>query len=175
MGELISVTGQAKLKTLSAKLKEAGDEGKGLKLELRRGLRKTAEPMLSAVQSAVRSISIKGVRGGGKWSRYFHRPRSKSLGLRDSVADAMQIQARMGGEPSVRLRVNTGRLPADQRKLPRHMNNPEGWRHPVFGDKEVWAQQTGEPYWEKTLIPFGPQVRRDVINIVDSVLKRIDG
>ncbi len=175
MGELISVSGQRELETLAVKLKAAGDEGKGLKLELRRGLRKSAEPMLSAVQTAVRSISVKGVRGGGKWARYFHRPRSKSTGLRNSVADAMQIQARMGGEPSVRLRVNTSRLPQDQRKLPRHMNKSEGWRHPVFGDKDVWAQQTGEPYWEKTLIPFGPQVRRDVINVVDSVLKRIDG
>lgn len=174
MGELISVSGQRQLKTLSEKLKAAGDEGKGLRLELRRGLRKSAEPMLRAAQDAVRSISIKGTRGGGKWARYAHRPRAKSIGLRESVADAMQIQARMGGQPSVRLRVNVSRLPEDQRKLPRHMNRSEGWRHPVFGDRDVWAQQTGQPYWENTLIPFGPQVRKEVIDVVENVLRKID-
>lgn len=174
MGELISVTGQRELKVLAAKLKAAGDEGKGLKTELRRGLRRAATPMLSAVKSRVRSISIKGVRGGGRWARYAHRPKAKSLGLRDSVADAMQIQTRMGGEPSVRLRVNTSKLPTDQRKLPRYMNRAEGWRHPVFGNEDVWAQQTGEPYWEETLKPFGPQVRKEVIDVVNDVLRRID-
>jgi hypothetical protein len=173
MGELISVSGQRKLAELAVKLKVAGDESKGLKLELRRGLRKTAEPMLSAVKDAVRSISIKGVRGGGRWARYAHRPRAKSLGLRDSVADAMMIQARMGGHPSVRIRVNTSKLPQDQRKLPRYMNRAEGWRHPVFGDKDVWAQQTGQPYWENTLIPFGPQVRSEIIDVVETVLRKI--
>ncbi len=174
MGELISVTGQRELKVLAAKLKAAGSEGNGLKTELRRGLRKAATPMLNAVKTRVRGISIKGVRGGGRWARYAHRPKAKSLGLRDSVADAMQIQTRMGGEPSVRLRVNTSRLPANQRKLPRYMNQSEGWRHPVFGNREAWAQQTGEPYWQETLIPFGPQVRREVIEVVNDVLGRID-
>ena len=174
MGELISVTGQRELKVLAEKLKAAGDEGKGLKTELRRGLRKAATPMLAAVKARVRVISVKGVRGGGRWARYAKRPRAKSLGLRDSVADAMQIQTRMGGEPEVRLRVNTSRLPTDQRKLPRYMDRAEGWRHPVFGDENVWAQQTGEPYWNETLNPFGPQVRQEIIGVVNDVLRRIE-
>jgi hypothetical protein len=177
MGELVSITGQEKLAKVVLKLKEAGGETeKGLRSELRKGLRKSATPMLRAVQDRVRSISVKGVKGGGKWARYFHKPKARGgIGLRATVASAMQVQVKTTGNPQVTLRVNSSRLPADQRNLPDHMNKASGWRHPVFGDNDVWAQQLGEPYWEPTLNPFGPKVRSEMIETVDSVLRRIDG
>jgi hypothetical protein len=47
----------------------------------------------------------------------------------------------------VRITAEGVRMPGDQHKLPRKLDNP-GWKHPVFGHRDRWATtKSPNPGW----------------------------
>ena len=94
----------------------------------------------SARRATYRLSKIRGVRTDRQIEREFGRS-----GLRAAIAQATRaVQQDRGNSVGVRVYVNSTYLPPDQRKLPRHMNRGQ-WRHPVFGNKNVWVTQTVSP------------------------------
>jgi hypothetical protein len=75
----------------------------------------------------------------------------------------------------VRIVVASSRLPADQQSLPRHLDSPKGWRHPVFGNKNNWVHQQGKPYFATTIKRHAPAFRRAVISAMETIRSRIEG
>lgn len=72
-------------------------------------------------------------------------------GLRESIANATTGSISTGSAAtgvSVTWRVRASKMANSQRRLPKGFNNPKGWRHPVFGNREVWVAQTGTPYFD---------------------------
>jgi hypothetical protein len=47
------------------------------------------------------------------------------------------------------------------------------WRHPVYGNKEVWVKQDPSPYFYKTVRPLGARTRVNVNKAMDRVAKKI--
>lgn len=175
----ISVTGAEQLERLGKRLKEAGD--KELTKELRKGLKKAADPAVRHVQHAIRTLPVRGARGGGKSAREIHqqranfkRVRMRSSGLRESIARAIKARISTAGSgAAVRIRTSASELPADQRKLPRYLDRDKGWRHPVFGNREVWVAQYGRPWFGETLKKEGPAVRREVLEAMHVIAEKI--
>jgi len=96
-------------------------------------------------------------------NKQFERARSRS-GLRDAVARAHRVAIRASGRPtaSVRIKVERNLMPADQRELPRYLNKGK-WRHPVFGNTDVWVNQTSTAGWfDNTLRKHGPRVAAEI-------------
>jgi hypothetical protein len=90
-------------------------------------------------------------------------------GLRESIAAATSgsISTSTGSKTtgvSVTWKVRAGRMPNSQRRLPRNFNRAKGWRHPVFGDREVWVQQAGTPYFDVTINRNAEQLGRRVVD-----------
>jgi hypothetical protein len=56
-----------------------------------------------------------------------------------------------GPKASLSVHIKPNGMPPDQRTLPYHLDQPKGWRHPLFGDREHWVQQQGKPYFVSTL------------------------
>jgi hypothetical protein len=175
----LSVSGQAQLAQLAARLKTAGE--KGMTRELRREFRKAGQPALRAVREAARSIPVRGVRGGGGRQRAeWRRSRSKRgggpTGLRDSVAKATVMETNLGGAGArIRFRTKASAMPPGQQKLPRYLDRPDGWRHPVFGNREHWVQQIGQPWFGTTLKQHAPKFRRACVQAIDDYAKRLGG
>lgn len=71
-------------------------------------------------------------------------------GLRDTIARAVSTSVSASGPAGVNAtwRTRADRMPNRQRKLPKNFNSPKGWRHPVFGNRNVWATQLGRPYFD---------------------------
>jgi hypothetical protein len=122
------------------------------KKDLQKAMRNTAKPVVNEIKTRIRNMEVTGTRGGGRQQRVTRAGRPR--GLRQSVASGVRFVSRFNGtNPSARFMLDASRLPADQRNLPRALNNPNGWRHPVFGDTSHWVQQRGQPYWESTIEP----------------------
>ncbi len=198
----VKIEGTDELRDLIAKLREAGD--KKVLNALRRGIRKAGKEATDDVARVVRGLNIeghplladaakrrttgKGSRGGsgamvrlsydvrrskGDLGRAITRAMGRA-GLRDTIARALTMQI-SGGKTSasVRIKVNSKALPEDQRSLPRHMEKGT-WRHPVFGDRDTWVNQTSTPDWFKgTLRKHAPAVRSAINAEVSAEMRKV--
>lgn len=72
---------------------------------------------------------------------------ASGAGLRDTIARAVSASVSASGPAGVNAtwRTRADRMPNKQRKLPKNYNSKKGWRHPVFGNREVWVTQLGSP------------------------------
>lgn len=148
---LVQGSGVEGLRRLNRRLKGADPV---LRAELSASLRATARPIVQDVRAAVLAIPSTGGGGGGTFARAAHATRTtrRGHGLRATIAMATGMQVRTTGKSvGVRIVVNVSKLPPDQRKLPRDLDSPAGWRHPVFGNTGVWVRQAGHPYFDVTI------------------------
>lgn len=152
---IIKGDGVEKLRALGVQLKGAD---KTLRRELQVAVRAAAGPIVIDVRQAVMAIPVGGGHGGGlfaraAWTAYAkRRPPRGGHGLRSSIAAATGTQVKTTGRSvGVKIRVNVAKLPPSQRKLPRDLDSPTGWRHPVFGNTAVWVAQAGHPYFKVTI------------------------
>jgi hypothetical protein len=151
-----------------------------LRKHMLKGVRDAARPLQVKLRESVRGLDSSAKSSGGHVSRGAyslrgHKGTAASVliasglaakaagrsGLRDSIARSIRIVAKdsgYGDQVGVRVAQHGG-LPADQRRLPRHMDKG-GWRHPVMGDRDIWVFQTVTPsgWWSNTVRDYGPEV-----------------
>jgi hypothetical protein len=160
----VQITGTGQLIELSRRLKAAG--GPRLKANFARRIRHAAEPLHSELQSAIRGLAINsqgrkaGKRGG---------PSPTTRPLRATIASAIRISVRTGGNPGARVWIDKDRLPPDLRNMAAVINTGR-IRHPVFGNRKRWAQQNATPlWWDKTVRTHMPRMQREVARVIDDV------
>jgi hypothetical protein len=178
----VTVTGAEQLQALALKLRAAGQVQ--LRKELTAGVRAASAPVVPALRTAVLAVDSKvtGVvsASSGEAARAQHAggrriERKKSHGLRATIARAINLKLTISGRSvSVRVRVNAAALPEDQQRLPKHLDDPKGWRHPVFGHRAVWVTQTGRPWWDVTTARLAPGIRTEIQAAVDRVAAKIE-
>jgi hypothetical protein len=140
----------------------AEEDGKKLRRELTANLRKALDPAKSAVVSSLMSMST-------------HGGPEKGGGLRAAVAAQVKATARLSGRtPGVRLRVAKKGMPRGFVNAPKRLNRKAGWRHPRFGDCDVWVHQVGKPGWfDDTLKQGRDRYRVAVLKALDDMSTRI--
>lgn len=160
----LRIEGADQLRALSAKLATAD---KPIKQELQRTLRAAAKPVLAEVKSTAlqggRSNSYATSAAAARTYHAFTRSKAKNRAralnkaaegstLRQTIAAANAVSVSTASTGvNVTFKMRSSVLPPDQRKLGRKWNQAKGWRHPVFGDTEVWVSQTGTPYFDKVI------------------------
>ncbi|MGW1492561.1 hypothetical protein [Streptomyces sp. NPDC002402] len=164
MSQAVRILGTGQLLELSRKLKAAG--GPRLKANFARRIRHAAEPLKSDLQSTIRHLPItsqgrkSGSRGG---------PSPTTRPLRATIAGAIRISVRTGGNPGARVWVDKDMLPRDLRNMAATINTGR-IRHPVFGNRRRWAQQNATPlWWDKTVRTHKPRMEREVARVLDDV------
>lgn len=167
----IKLTGGNQFKELSKKLKDP--VRKDLRENLLKQIRTAARPLVDdarvrvlAIQSHTDASGHAGI-NSGVVARTAHAGSrggaARDHGLRATIARAIQLKVRTtGNTPGVSIRVDTTKLPADQRKLPRALDSAKGWRHPVFGH-DTWVTQHGQPWWTPTFEHRADEVRARII------------
>lgn len=195
----VRIAGGQQFKELAKKL---GDPvRRDLRLELQKEIRAAAAPVISELQQAVQSIESRSQgHGGGAQARAFDAAaRSKAFrtngtaeeklkathramrafhagkhGLRARIAKAIKLKIRTSGSsPGVRIEVAASGLPEDQRTLPKHLDSPKGWRHPVFGHRDAWVQQYGQPWWSVTIERHRDPVRARIIAAMHTIANKV--
>lgn len=138
----IAIDGTQRLKKLSRELKAAGRGD--LRREMRKEIREAGKPVVEDVRRAVMAVDVTSSRGGTA-------PPDTSTGLRARVARATGLSITANG---IRIRVSGRRMGGDAR-LAKYLDASLGsyarWRHPVFGNRDVWVEQRGEPYFFNTI------------------------
>jgi hypothetical protein len=183
-------------KALRAAGKKPGGE---LRKQLRTRITEAGKPVVEEVRSAVLAIPVTS-HGGGSAQRSTHaaleagrravkargapgKPRrtttaqaiaraaARPHGLRESIARAVKLQITARG---VRFIVNSSQLPESQRTLPRHLDSPKGWRHPVFANREHWVHQQGRPYFAATIKKRAVKFRQSIVQAMEDIKNKIE-
>lgn len=193
---LIHSEGGKDFKDLAVRLRKAGVEGKALRKGLTQTLTKVLKPVVADVQESVRNVTVKGKRGGGSRSRErfdaakemrriakaeakgrrarARRGATLSTGLRARIAHGVKARVQYSGfRYGAQIAITTTNLPRSQRNLPKHLNSAKGWRHPVFGNRDVWRGQQGEPYFDRAIKPHVPRLKREVRAAVNETLRKV--
>ncbi len=175
----IQTFGEAEFRALGRRLAKTA-ESKALRRNLTKSLRSTMDPAVQATKQAVMNVQSHGVSGGGTRRRTeIHAQRRKRSargghGLRASIARGVRSRVKYTGNTvGLRIYVDPATLPASQRKLPRYLDSDKGWRHPVFGNREVWVRQTGQPWFRSTLRQYTPRLRNAVAAAAAETMKEL--
>lgn len=146
------------LRRISRELRAMDD--KKLKAKFRRELRKAATPLVPKVRASIRSIP----------SKQAYSPD----GLRGSLSRATRVEVKTTGrEAGVAIRVDGRKMPAHMKSLPSMVEGKKRWRHPVFGNRDVWVDQPKQPYFYNVVRAAGPLARRAVGRVLDDISKEI--
>ncbi|MBZ3918202.1 hypothetical protein [Streptomyces acidiscabies] len=112
----------------------AEEDGKQLRKELARDMRDALKPGAAEAKSSVMSIASAGL--------------PTSPALRSSVAKKIRPEVKLGGRWSgARVKAFKTRNVRNFPNAPKRLNRAGGWRHPVYGNREVWVQQHGKVDW----------------------------
>jgi hypothetical protein len=180
-GFSISAKGAAQFIALSKELRKAGRGDLRKALQVR--ITAAGKPVVADVRSVVTSLQVKSSHGGGGGQRRAHAvgrtstERAKAsaarrkTGLRRTIAGATKLEITARG---VRIIVRKDALPPSQQSLPRHLDSVQGWRHPVFGNREAWVTQRGATWFASTIQRHAPEFRRAVLTAVDDIQRRIE-
>ncbi|MFI8962048.1 hypothetical protein ACIGO8_08025 [Streptomyces sp. NPDC053493] len=166
----VQIHGTGQLIELSRRLKAAG--GPRLKANYVRRIRRAGEPLKNDLQQTIRNLPITaeprkpGKRGG---------PSPTTRPLRATIAEAVRLSVRTGGNPGARVWVDRSALPSDLKNMPWVMNSSNGRiRHPVFGNKRRWVNQWTTPlWWDKTVRQHTPRMRAEVEKVIDDVRRSL--
>lgn len=179
-GISISAQGADRYRDLSKKLK--GPASKALRKQLRDKIAAAGKPVADEVKAKVRTIPVTSHGGGTSQRRKYSVGRAttdrakksagrRSAGLRDTIASSIKVQQTVKG---IRIVAQSSKLPPDQQSLPRHLDSPKGWRHPVFGNKSNWVSQKGQPWFAVTIAKKAPAFRSAALAAIDETIREIE-
>lgn len=151
----LEVRGQYQLRLLSARLREAGEEGQGLRRELFKAINEAAKPLADEVQSVMHLDD------------YLPNPYARVLSADMTVG----TQKRFGRNPSVAIRAR-GR--AHRRKL-RQLD--EGvLHHTLWGNRNHWYLQHVRPgFFSNAAERQAPAIRGQVLDAMAATARKITG
>jgi hypothetical protein len=131
-----------------------------LKKRFRKELRAAAAPLVPKVRAAIRAVpSTRGY---------------SPAGLRGALSQATRLELKTAGrQAGVAIRVDGRKMPSHMKSLPAMLEGKKGFRHPVFGNRDVWVNQTPHPYFYTALRVAGPASRRAVSRVLDGISRDI--
>lgn len=121
---------------------------KDLALRLKRNIRDAAKPVVAEVKRKAQEAPP----GGGR----------RSVGTRAAIARGVGVRigtGKRGG--SVTIAASPRYLPPERRAMVRAYNAPS-FRHPVFGNRDVWRSQSGNPYFGSVILANAGKLRAAV-------------
>lgn len=122
-------------------------EDKALGDKFRREVREAADRLAVRAQAAVMRIPTTG---------------TKHTGLRGRVAKGVGTKITASG-----VDITTSMNDQDETNLPAYLDAQTGWRHPVYGDRDVWVRQDTGGSWFRATIESG---RDDVEDRLSEVM-----
>lgn len=111
------------------------EDGKQLRKDLAKEMREALKPgAVQAKSSVMAMVSHGGMRTGAP--------------LRTSIARKIRPEVKLGGRWSgARVKAFKTKNVRNFPNAPKRTNRASGWRHPVYGNREVWVQQRGKIEW----------------------------
>lgn len=186
----IRTNGGEDFAALGKKFRAAGANGAAVRKKLTATIQKRLKRITDEQARALDAMKVKSVGGRGTTrreqfltaaaSRKLNRTGRKTRaargghGLRATVKRGIKSKvAYIGRKLGARVTVETNHMPPSQRKLPRHLDNPRGWRHPVWGNRSIWVRQVGAPWFSGPIERHRVSIRREVQQDVNEVMRTL--
>ena len=117
-----------------ARALRAEEDGKELRKELTRNMREALKPGAAQAKSAIMSMSSITPHDGPA--------------LKTAIARKIRPEVRITGRfPGAKIKAFKTKNLRGFPNAPKRTNRASGWRHPVYGNREVWVQQHGKTKW----------------------------
>jgi hypothetical protein len=142
-----------------ARALRAEEDGREIKRDIVKQLRKTAGPVRQAVRAAIRSAPTRG-----------HSGRS----IRSAISQKVQVVAKLSGK-AVGARIVAKETSSTRgfTNAPRRYNSPAGWHHLTFGE-EPEQFQIGKPGWfDDTIADRKRDFRAAMEEVVKEAAQRV--
>lgn len=121
--------------------------------KLHHAIEEATGPIIAKVQRAALALPARG---------------RKHTGLRARLAAGVRPEDTPSG-----VRIVASAEPGE-RALPRGMDNgPRGWRHPVYGNRDVWVQQRGGSWFREPISESGDEVERQLTDVLEQMADNI--
>lgn len=152
---------QKALVALGRALKAEAD-GREMRRDLIRELRKPLAPAISEIKAGVMAMPSAGL------------PVAEGPPLRASVARRIRPEVKLSGRaPGVRIKARKTENVRGFRNAPKRLNSPKGWRHPVWG-RDVWVQQLGQPrFFDEPIERRRGEFRGAVVRAMHDTARRL--
>jgi hypothetical protein len=139
-------------------------EGRQLRRDLSRGFRDVLKPYVPRLRAAYRA----GPSRGGR--------RFRGVPLRTLLARSVRVEVRTSGrQAGARIRADGRRMPNGMKALPAYWEGERPrWRHPVFGNRDVWVTQQPHPAFYRTLRPTEHAARREVDQLLAALARKLE-
>lgn len=110
------------------------EDGKALRKELAANMRDALRPGAEQAKGSIMGmVSLTG---------------HPAPALRSSIAKKIRPEVKLGGRWSgARVKAFKTKNIRGFPNAPKRTNRASGWRHPVYGNREVWVQQRGKLEW----------------------------
>jgi hypothetical protein len=123
---------------------DLGEIPPAVRRELRPALRRAAQPALESIRS------------NASWS--------------SRIPGAVKLSTSFGRQPGVMIRVDSTKAPL-ARPI-EHDGRPGTFRHPVYGNREVWRPQQARPFFYRGVEATADQIRDEIGAVIDDVAQR---
>ena len=151
----VEVRGQFQLRELAHRLRDAGEDGQGLRRELFKAINEAAEPLAKEVQDVTHLESYLPNRYAATLSADMTVGTRKSFGKNPSVA----IRARGRTHKRKLKRLDDGTL-----------------NHTLFGNRAHWYRQIVKPgFFSRAAEEQSPEIRRKVLDAMAETGRKITG
>jgi|SRR5688500_16877414 len=132
-------------------------QDKTIPRKIRRALRLKSNDAITKVRERVLAIPVKG---------------EESTGLRRRVARGVRLRLNRSLSSA---RIITMMDDPEEAALPRGLDTPSGWRHPVFGNRDNWVRQTtGGEWFREEIAEQRPEFARAFGEVLDEARDMID-
>ncbi|MFE6223026.1 hypothetical protein [Streptomyces sp. NPDC057854] len=114
------------------------------------------EPVVARAKAAAMRTEVQGGPSG-------------HTGLRSRVAAGVGVRKGISTKTTAYFRIFTQMSNAAELPIPRGLDSPKGWRHPLFGDKSFWFQSRPvKPGWfTDTIADSADEIERAIGNALD--------
>lgn len=139
----------------------AEEDGKALRKDLAKNMREALKPGATEAKSSIMSMSSAGLQ--------------TAPALRSSIARKIRPEVKLGGHWSgARVKAFKTKNVRGFPNAPKRTNRASGWRHPVYGNREVWAQQHGKIDWfDRSFEGRAPNYLQAVQQAMEDMARRI--
>lgn len=168
--------GGSDFRLLAGRFKAAGTDGAAIRKALTKTIQVELKKLIADQKREALAMKVKGTRGRGSARRALSdkSKRGRPHGLRATVARSIKSRVSYTGRKiGARVYVDKGQFPNSQRKLPRSLNRPTGWKHPTWGHRDRMVQQIGEPFFDRPIKRHRDEIRKAVDAAVTEVLRTL--
>ena len=114
------------------------------------------DPVVNRAQAAVMRVDVQGGPAG-------------HTGLRGRVSAGVGVRKGVSTKSTAYFRIYTSMAEQSESPIPRGLDSPKGWRHPLFGNKNHWYQsRPTKPGWFTDTISDGADsIERAIADALD--------